>query len=177
MRAGRVRQTLFDFAILTPARAMRSSPTRNIFFCPIHRPSTSKTLIDRRIDPIRLCQCSLAPSLVRHFFHRSDRCRAMCPIWYAPVMTAKTDNLLARQEFILHQLQESGTISIEKLCSTLGASIATIRRDLEDLEGRSLLKRVRGGAVPIGPLFYERFRTRLPSLQKRNGGSRERLPL
>src|ERR1700679_176469 len=65
------------------------------------------------------------------------RCRrAMCPIWYAPVMAAKTDNLLARQEFILHQLQESGTISIEELCSTLGASIATIRRDLEDLESR-----------------------------------------
>jgi DeoR family transcriptional regulator of aga operon len=86
------------------------------------------------------------------------RCRrAMCPIWYAPVMAAKTDNLLARQEFILHQLQESGTISIEELCSTLGASIATIRRDLEDLESRSLLKRVRGGAVPIGPLFYEPF--------------------
>jgi DeoR/GlpR family transcriptional regulator of sugar metabolism len=73
-------------------------------------------------------------------------------------MAAKTDNLLARQEFILHQLQEAGTISIEELCSTLGASIATIRRDLEDLEGRSLLKRVRGGAVPIGPLFYEPFR-------------------
>ena len=33
-----------------------------------------------------------------------------------------------------------------------------MRRDLEDLEGRSLLKRVRGGAVPIGPLFYEPFR-------------------
>ena len=74
--------------------------------------------------------------------------RAMCPIWYAPVMAAKKDNLLTRQEFILHQLQESGTISIEELCSTLGASIATIRRDLEDLESRSLLKRVRGGAVP-----------------------------
>ena len=73
-------------------------------------------------------------------------------------MAAKTDNLLARQEFILHQLQETGTIAIDELCTSLAASIATIRRDLEDLEGRSLLKRVRGGAVPIGPLFYEPFR-------------------
>jgi DeoR/GlpR family transcriptional regulator of sugar metabolism len=73
-------------------------------------------------------------------------------------MAAKTDNLLARQEFILHQLQEMGTVAIDELCNALGASIATIRRDLEDLEGRSLLKRVRGGAVPIGPLFYEPFR-------------------
>lgn len=73
-------------------------------------------------------------------------------------MAAKTDNLLARQEYILHRLQETGTVSIDELCTNLGASIATIRRDLEDLEGRSLLKRVRGGAVPIGPLFYEPFR-------------------
>ena len=49
-------------------------------------------------------------------------------------------------------------MSIEQLCRATGASIATIRRDLEDLEGRSLLKRIRGGAVPIGPLFYEPFR-------------------
>jgi DeoR/GlpR family transcriptional regulator of sugar metabolism len=73
-------------------------------------------------------------------------------------MAGKTDNLQARQEFILQRLQETGTIAIEELCTTLGASIATIRRDLEYLEGRSLLKRVRGGAVPIGPLFYEPFR-------------------
>ena len=86
------------------------------------------------------------------------RCRKTGPVWYAAVMAAKTDNLLARQEFILHQLQETGTIAIDELCTSLGASIATIRRDLEDLEGRSLLKRVRGGAVPIGPLFYEPFR-------------------
>lgn len=73
-------------------------------------------------------------------------------------MPGKQDNLVARQEHILHRLQESGSITVEELCSSLGASIATIRRDLEDLEGRSLLKRVRGGAVPIGPLFYEPFR-------------------
>ncbi len=73
-------------------------------------------------------------------------------------MPGKTDNLVARQEQILHQLQEAGLVSIDELCESLGASIATIRRDLEDLEERSLLKRVRGGAVPIGPLFYEPFR-------------------
>lgn len=79
-------------------------------------------------------------------------------LWYAPFMASKTDNLVQRQEFIIRKLQETGTVSIDELCTTLGASIATIRRDLEDLESRSLLKRVRGGAVPIGPLFYEPFR-------------------
>jgi DeoR/GlpR family transcriptional regulator of sugar metabolism len=73
-------------------------------------------------------------------------------------MPAKTENLFARQEYILRRLQETGSVSIEDLCVTLAASIATIRRDLEDLEKRSLLRRTRGGAVPIGPLFYEPFR-------------------
>ncbi len=73
-------------------------------------------------------------------------------------MAPKTDNLIARQEYIVQRLQETGTVVIDELCTTLGASIATIRRDLEDLESRSLLKRTRGGAEPIGPLFYEPFR-------------------
>ncbi len=73
-------------------------------------------------------------------------------------MSAKAENLLVRQQSILHRLQEAGCVSVDELCAELGASIATIRRDLEDLEARSLLKRVRGGAVPIGPLFYEPFR-------------------
>jgi DeoR family transcriptional regulator of aga operon len=73
-------------------------------------------------------------------------------------MPAKSDNLIARHEYILQRLQETGTVSIDELCATLGASIATIRRDLEDLESRSLLRRTRGGAVPLGPLFYEPFR-------------------
>ena len=66
--------------------------------------------------------------------------------------------MAARQEYILRQLQEAASVTIEDLCSTLGASLATIRRDLDDLENRSLLRRTRGGAVPIGPLFYEPFR-------------------
>src|SRR5579864_7336974 len=73
-------------------------------------------------------------------------------------MPAKSDNLVARHEYILQRLQETGNVAIDELCTTLGASIATIRRDLEDLERRSLLKRTRGGAVRMGPLFYEPFR-------------------
>lgn len=73
-------------------------------------------------------------------------------------MPGKNDNLVARQEHILRRLQETGAVAVDELCSTLGASIATIRRDLEDLESRSLLRRTRGGAVSIEPLFYEPFR-------------------
>ena len=79
-------------------------------------------------------------------------------------MAGKNDNLIARQEFILQRLQKDDIVLIDELCSLLGASLATVRRDLEDLETRSLLRRVRGGAVPIGPLFYEPFRND-PSFQ------------
>ena len=73
-------------------------------------------------------------------------------------MPAKSDNLIARHGYILQRLQETGAVAVDELCQTLGASIATIRRDLEDLESQSLLMRARGGAVQIGPLFYEPFR-------------------
>lgn len=72
-------------------------------------------------------------------------------------MAAKTDTLLSRQQLILQRLQEDGGVSVNELCSSLGASLATIRRDLNMLESRSLLRRTRGGAVSIGPLFYEPF--------------------
>lgn len=73
-------------------------------------------------------------------------------------MPGKTDNLVARHEYILRQLQGTGSVGTDKLCAELGASLATIRRDLDDLGSRCLLRRTRGGAVPIGPLFYEPFR-------------------
>lgn len=73
-------------------------------------------------------------------------------------MPAKSDNLIARHGYILKRLQETGAVAVDELCETLGASIATIRRDLDDLESRSLLRRTRGGATLIGPLFYEPFR-------------------
>jgi DeoR family transcriptional regulator of aga operon len=73
-------------------------------------------------------------------------------------MARKKDNLERRQTFILRRLQVGGEVSIDELCGSLNASVATIRRDLDDLQQRSLLRRTHGGAVPIGPLFYEPFR-------------------
>src|ERR1700752_3663317 len=89
-------------------------------------------------------------------------------------MPAKIDNLLARHEYILQRLQATGTVVIDELCTTLGASIATIRRDLEDLESRSLLRRTRGGAVSLGPLFYEPFRNDISFQDKVNSFAEEK---
>lgn len=73
-------------------------------------------------------------------------------------MRTKASDLASRQETILHTLQSEGSVTIDGLCDTLGTSVATVRRDLKDLENRALLRRTRGGAVPRGPLFYEPFR-------------------
>lgn len=73
-------------------------------------------------------------------------------------MKAKSNELSDRQKTILQTLQSSGPVSIGELCRLLDASLATVRRDLKGLEDRALLRRTRGGAVPMGPLFYEPFR-------------------
>jgi DeoR/GlpR family transcriptional regulator of sugar metabolism len=79
-------------------------------------------------------------------------------VGYPDFMKTDSSGLQGRQELILQMLQSSGSLTIENLCSQLHTSIATVRRDLRDLEGRGLLRRTRGGAVPMGPLFYEPFR-------------------
>lgn len=73
-------------------------------------------------------------------------------------MKVRSEDLAARQEMILQTLQLTGSVAIETLCASLNTSIATIRRDLRELEERALLRRTRGGAVAVGPLFYEPFR-------------------
>ncbi|QNI38181.1 DeoR/GlpR transcriptional regulator [Edaphobacter sp. 4G125] len=87
-------------------------------------------------------------------------------------MARGKEKQVQRHEQILSRLQEVGEITIEELCAELGASVVTIRRDLDELEQRSLLKRTRGGAMPIGPLFYEPFK-KDPSFQDKIGSFAE----
>ena len=74
-------------------------------------------------------------------------------------MSDRSERQSARIKAILRDLQQGGSVSIEDLCERYSASLATIRRDLQELEDRGLLRRVRGGAMPLEPLFYEPFRT------------------
>ena len=62
-----------------------------------------------------------------------------------------------RAEQTLRLLQQSGEISVEHLCSVLKVSMATVRRDLDELDSRGLLRRTHGGARNIEPLLYEPF--------------------
>ena len=63
-----------------------------------------------------------------------------------------------RLNAILEKLRQSGTVTVEFLSAELGASMVTIRRDLDQLEHDGLLQRTHGGAVSIEPLFYEPFK-------------------
>ena len=56
------------------------------------------------------------------------------------------------------ELRKKGSISLEELMKHLGASPASIRRDLAQLQHRGLIRRTHGGAVLIEPLLYEPFR-------------------
>lgn len=72
-----------------------------------------------------------------------------------PAKSAKQESRFA---FILERLRENGSASVESLCEEIGVSVHTIRRDLEDLHERGLLRRVHGGAAQMEPFFYEPFK-------------------
>lgn len=58
-----------------------------------------------------------------------------------------------RLDGILAQLASAGSVSVRELSETLGASPATVRRDLQLLEEQKLLSRSHGGAVGNGVLY------------------------
>lgn len=60
-----------------------------------------------------------------------------------------------RQARLLGHLRSQVFVDVQKLKDELGVSIATIRRDLTELEGRGLLKRTHGGAVVIDQVMRD----------------------
>lgn len=70
-------------------------------------------------------------------------------------MSPKNDQ---RTDEILKLVRQGGIIATEELAQHLNVSVTTVRRDLQDLEMRGLLRRTHGGAIAIEPLFYEPFR-------------------
>ncbi|MFZ0745347.1 MAG: DeoR/GlpR family DNA-binding transcription regulator, partial [Terracidiphilus sp.] len=73
-------------------------------------------------------------------------------------MAEESEKRSNRTALILRELRQAGAVSVEVLRDKLEVSLATVRRDLQELEDRGLLRRTHGGAIPIEPLFYEAFR-------------------
>ncbi len=71
---------------------------------------------------------------------------------------ASKDEIARREQWILDHLIRRGELTVEEICSELGISVATARRDLEGLENRGRLRRTHGGAISLEPLLYEPFR-------------------
>ena len=67
-----------------------------------------------------------------------------------------------RRQYILGLLQSDGRVLVAELSRQLGISQITIRKDLDHLEGKGLIQRTHGGALPVqtGALFD-------PSLQEK----------
>jgi DeoR/GlpR family transcriptional regulator of sugar metabolism len=66
-----------------------------------------------------------------------------------------------RAESILATLERVGRVTVRELADRLAVSSVTIRKDLESLEQRSMLRRVRGGAVGISSSDEGSFEMRL----------------
>lgn len=55
-----------------------------------------------------------------------------------------------REQAILLALESAGRVQVNELAQRFGVSAVTVRKDLDTLERRSLLRRIRGGAVSAG---------------------------
>lgn len=67
----------------------------------------------------------------------------------------------AREQAILLELHSAGRVVVNDLAAEFGVSTVTIRKDLESLEKRVMLRRVRGGAVSLGSSDEGAFEMRL----------------
>lgn len=67
-----------------------------------------------------------------------------------------------RQAAIIERARAAGRVDVARLASDFGVTSETVRRDLTALERHGLLRRVHGGAIPIGRIGFE------PGLQTRD---------
>ena len=63
-----------------------------------------------------------------------------------------------RANYILKELRNRGSLSLEELIKELETSAASVRRDLAKLEAKGLVRRTHGGVTLVEPLLYEPFR-------------------
>lgn len=69
----------------------------------------------------------------------------------------RTNKLANRVQAIQTELLKNGKITVQELADLLGVSVATVRRDLSQLERSGGLRRTHGGPIAVEPLLYEAF--------------------
>ena len=60
-----------------------------------------------------------------------------------------------RLALITQRLDADGAVRIDDLAEALGVSEMTVRRDLDELEAQGVARRIRGGALPVGPETFD----------------------
>ena len=73
----------------------------------------------------------------------------------------------SREQVILSALRTAGRVSVTELTARFGVSSVTVRKDLDALERRGLLRRVRGGAVSVGASDEGSFEARFTDSRDR----------
>ena len=73
----------------------------------------------------------------------------------------------SREQAILAALRSNGRVAVADLAERFRVSTVTVRKDLDSLERRSLLRRVRGGAVGVGGSDEGAFEMRLRDSRER----------
>jgi DeoR family transcriptional regulator, aga operon transcriptional repressor len=86
-----------------------------------------------------------AITLIMLAIHRYE---SLAPTENAMAPTRRPELIPAhRRAFMLEHIRKRGAASIQELAEAMGASLSTVRRDLEHLEARGYLKRSHGGAL------------------------------
>lgn len=70
--------------------------------------------------------------------------------------TAEAYQLSPRHVRIMEILRRERVVEVSKLSEALGVSAVTIRTDLDALERKQILRRIRGGAMAVRPARFER---------------------
>ena len=73
-----------------------------------------------------------------------------------------------RQEFILNKINENQKINAQQLAEILNISIDTVRRDLNDLNYKGLIKKVYGGAFSVKLKSSNVFDIQITNQNKKN---------
>ena len=63
-----------------------------------------------------------------------------------------------RRRWLTERLRAAGSVTLAQAAESLGVSEMTIRRDLDELQDRGAARRVRGGAMAIGPQTFAQRR-------------------
>lgn len=70
----------------------------------------------------------------------------------------RSNKVVNRVQAIQAELLRNGRITVQQLAERLNVSVATVRRDLAELQRSGGLRRTHGGAISLEPLLYEPFK-------------------